>query len=202
MGGTGLRDLALLDNGAADHDANAFPDPDRFDITRQAAAYPTFGHEPRYCIGAPLARIELQAFLPAHSAVSRNAPGRAGRTAHRGHRLAHPRPGRASGHLVSAASHQRGRPVRPAGPALPDPGSRRSPMLYPCREPMPYPCEERRKEVGLDGFGLTPAASCRWNGGGRLDRHARATLWRSGGAAWRPRLTDSGSWQRPLSRSR
>ncbi len=54
-------DLVLLDSGAANHDAKAFPDPDRFDITRQAASHLTFGHGPRYCIGAPLARIELQA---------------------------------------------------------------------------------------------------------------------------------------------
>ena len=53
-------DLVLLDNGAANHDPTAFPDPDRFDITRQAASHLTFGHGPRYCIGAPLARIELQ----------------------------------------------------------------------------------------------------------------------------------------------
>jgi len=53
-------DLVLLDNGAANHDASAFPDPDRFDITRPAASHLTFGHGPRYCIGAPLARIELQ----------------------------------------------------------------------------------------------------------------------------------------------
>lgn len=55
-------DLVLLDNGAANHDARAFPDPDRFDVTRRpAASHLTFGHGPRYCIGAPLARIELQA---------------------------------------------------------------------------------------------------------------------------------------------
>ena len=53
-------DLILLDNGAANHDADAFPDPDRFDTTRQAASHLTFGHGARYCIGAPLARIELQ----------------------------------------------------------------------------------------------------------------------------------------------
>ena len=53
-------DLILLDNGAANHDPTAFPDPDRFDVTRQAAPHLTFGHGPRYCIGAPLARIELQ----------------------------------------------------------------------------------------------------------------------------------------------
>ena len=56
-------DLVLLDNGAANHDATAFPDPDRFDITRPAASHLTFGHGLRYCIGAPLARIELQAVL-------------------------------------------------------------------------------------------------------------------------------------------
>jgi cytochrome P450 len=54
-------DLVLLDNGAANHDANAFPDPGRFDITRPAGSHLTFGHGLRYCIGAPLARIELQA---------------------------------------------------------------------------------------------------------------------------------------------
>lgn len=30
------------------------------DITRSAAAHLAFGHGARYCIGAPLARIELQ----------------------------------------------------------------------------------------------------------------------------------------------
>ncbi|HEV2259484.1 MAG TPA: cytochrome P450 [Streptosporangiaceae bacterium] len=54
-------DLVLLDNGAANHDPSAFPDPDRFDVTRRGGPHLTFGHGPRYCIGAPLARIELQA---------------------------------------------------------------------------------------------------------------------------------------------
>jgi cytochrome P450 len=54
-------ELVLLDNGAANHDHSVYPDPDRFDITRQAASHLTFGHGPRYCLGAPLARIELQA---------------------------------------------------------------------------------------------------------------------------------------------
>jgi cytochrome P450 len=53
-------DLVLLDNGAANHDPMVFADPDRVDITRSAAAHLTFGHGARYCIGAPLARIELQ----------------------------------------------------------------------------------------------------------------------------------------------
>jgi pentalenolactone synthase len=54
-------ELVLLDNGAANHDPGAFPDPDRFDVTRQAAHHLTFGHGARYCLGAPLARLELQA---------------------------------------------------------------------------------------------------------------------------------------------
>ncbi|WP_280364714.1 cytochrome P450 [Nocardia wallacei] len=52
-------DLVLLDNGAANHDPTAFTDPDRVDITRRAPAHLSFGHGMRYCIGAPLARIEL-----------------------------------------------------------------------------------------------------------------------------------------------
>jgi pentalenolactone synthase len=55
-------DLVLLDNAAANQDPSAFPDPDAFDITRRtAAAHLSFGHGPHYCIGAPLARIELEA---------------------------------------------------------------------------------------------------------------------------------------------
>ncbi|MEV4060379.1 cytochrome P450 [Nonomuraea dietziae] len=53
-------ELVLLDNGAANHDASAFPEPDRFDVTRQAAHHLTFGRGAHYCLGAPLARMELQ----------------------------------------------------------------------------------------------------------------------------------------------
>ncbi|MEV0696826.1 cytochrome P450 [Saccharopolyspora sp. NPDC050389] len=54
-------DLVLLHSGAANRDETVFSDPDRFDITRGTAGHLAFGHGPRYCIGAPLARIELQA---------------------------------------------------------------------------------------------------------------------------------------------
>ena len=54
-------ELVLLDNRTANHDPAAFPDPGRFDVTRHAAPHLSFGHGGHYCLGAPLARIELQA---------------------------------------------------------------------------------------------------------------------------------------------
>jgi cytochrome P450 len=54
-------ELVLLDTGAANHDGSVFPDPDRYDVNRHDAGNVTFGHGARYCIGAPLARIELEA---------------------------------------------------------------------------------------------------------------------------------------------
>jgi cytochrome P450 len=54
-------ELVLPDTGAANHDATVFPDPDRFHVSRQGSAHLSFGHGGHYCIGAPLARMELQA---------------------------------------------------------------------------------------------------------------------------------------------
>jgi pentalenolactone synthase len=53
-------DLVLLDIGSANHDPVIFADPQRTDVARKEAAHLTFGHGARYCIGAPLARIELK----------------------------------------------------------------------------------------------------------------------------------------------
>lgn len=63
IGGVAVKagELVLLSVGAANHDSSVFADPDRVDITRRAAGHVTFGHGSRYCIGAPLARIELNA---------------------------------------------------------------------------------------------------------------------------------------------
>jgi cytochrome P450 len=63
IAGTTVRagELVLLDIGAANRDGSVFPEPDSFEVTRHGAGHVTFGHGARYCIGAPLARIELQA---------------------------------------------------------------------------------------------------------------------------------------------
>jgi pentalenolactone synthase len=57
-------ELVLLDLGAANHDPRAYANPGDVDLSRQPNPHLTFGHGAHYCIGAPLARVELQAVLP------------------------------------------------------------------------------------------------------------------------------------------
>ncbi|WP_282794097.1 cytochrome P450 [Streptomyces sp. CC224B] len=46
---------------AANYDPQQFPDPDEFDIRRNAEnRHLAFGHGPHYCLGANLARVEIQ----------------------------------------------------------------------------------------------------------------------------------------------
>jgi cytochrome P450 len=53
--------IALLP--AANRDPDAFPDPDRLDVRRDARGHLAFGHGVHQCIGALLARLELRAAL-------------------------------------------------------------------------------------------------------------------------------------------
>ncbi|MDT7710395.1 MAG: hypothetical protein QOG20_6002 [Pseudonocardiales bacterium] len=58
-------DAVLLAVSVANRDPEVFADADRFDLTRTANPHLAFGHGPRFCIGAGLARIELQAVFAA-----------------------------------------------------------------------------------------------------------------------------------------
>jgi cytochrome P450 len=54
----GSRILMLL--GASNRDPRRFPEPDRFDVTREAQGHVSFGHGIHFCLGAPLARLEAK----------------------------------------------------------------------------------------------------------------------------------------------
>ncbi|MEU2061911.1 cytochrome P450 [Streptomyces sp. NPDC013455] len=63
-------EIALL-FGSANHDPAVFTDPGRLDLTRANNPHISFGAGIHYCIGAPLARLELAASL---TALLRRAP--------------------------------------------------------------------------------------------------------------------------------
>lgn len=58
-------ELVLLGLQNANTDARRFAKPDGFDTRRAPNPHLSFGHGPRFCIGAPLARIELHALVTA-----------------------------------------------------------------------------------------------------------------------------------------
>jgi cytochrome P450 len=56
--------LLLLDTAAANHDPSAYESPERLDIVAERQPQLTFGGGPHYCLGAALARAEMQEALP------------------------------------------------------------------------------------------------------------------------------------------
>ncbi len=65
------RQAVIAVMGAANHDPERFPDPDRLDICRQDNRHVAFAWASHFCFGAPLARIEGQIAL---STVLRRMP--------------------------------------------------------------------------------------------------------------------------------
>jgi cytochrome P450 len=56
-------EAVLLAKHAANRDWRQYADPNRLDLTRDAQGQLGFGHGPHHCVGAPLARMDLQVGL-------------------------------------------------------------------------------------------------------------------------------------------
>ncbi|NEA32494.1 cytochrome P450 [Streptomyces sp. SID13031] len=56
-------DIVTLWNISANRDEDIFPEPYRFDISRTPNKHLTLGHGPHFCLGGPLARVELRLIL-------------------------------------------------------------------------------------------------------------------------------------------
>ncbi|NIH84371.1 cytochrome P450 [Amycolatopsis granulosa] len=74
LGGVTVRagEAVLPALASANRDENAFPDPDRLDLRRRDTSHIGFGHGVHHCLGAPLARMELQVAL---GTLLRRLPG-------------------------------------------------------------------------------------------------------------------------------
>jgi cytochrome P450 len=60
-----LGSRAIAFYGAANRDERKFPDPDRFDVTRDARDHLAFGSGPHACMGYNLAKLEMSAIFTA-----------------------------------------------------------------------------------------------------------------------------------------
>lgn len=53
-------DVVVASLSAANRDADQFPEPDRFDVHRDPSSQLALGHGVHFCLGAPLARVEMK----------------------------------------------------------------------------------------------------------------------------------------------
>jgi cytochrome P450 StaP len=58
--------------GAANHDPETFPDPDRLDFARPVTRHLTFGYGRHFCLGAALARLEVNSAIRTLMTVAPN----------------------------------------------------------------------------------------------------------------------------------
>jgi cytochrome P450 len=65
LGGRKIRagQKAVLYYGSANRDASVFPEPDRFDVARSPNLHLAFGGGQHFCLGAHIARVEIEAML-------------------------------------------------------------------------------------------------------------------------------------------
>ena len=64
-------DRVLVMYAAANRDERRYPDPDRFDVTRDAKDHVGFGHGVHRCAGSYLAELEMESLLRAMAARAR-----------------------------------------------------------------------------------------------------------------------------------
>lgn len=71
LGGVTVRagEPVVVDRASANRDEPVYTDPDELDLTRHEAPHIGFGHGAHHCLGAPLARMELQVTL--HTLLTR-----------------------------------------------------------------------------------------------------------------------------------